>query len=111
MRHLVNVGKTNPNKPKVKIGKMNITSFITMNYEQITMNDANKNKAKQTQTNPISNVPKSPRFTKIPGNELETKGIEPSFPRCDRGVLPLHYVPNIDFKNFFQNASKTQRDS
>ncbi len=29
------------------------------------------------------------RDTKI----METKGIEPSFPRCDRGVLPLHYVP------------------
>ena len=26
---------------------------------------------------------------------LETKGIEPSFPRCDRGVLPLHHVPEI----------------
>jgi len=47
--HLVNVGKTNPNKPKVKIGKMNITSFITMNYEQRTMNDE-KNKPKQTQS-------------------------------------------------------------
>ena len=47
--HLVNVGKTNPNKPKVKIGKMNVTSFITMNYEQRTINDE-KNKAKQTQT-------------------------------------------------------------
>ena len=46
--HLVKVGKTNPNKAKVKIGKMNITSFITMNYEQRTMNDE-KNKAKQTQ--------------------------------------------------------------
>ena len=53
--HLVNVGKTKPNKPKVKIGKMNLTSFITMNYEQRTMNDE-KNKAKQTQTKPISNV-------------------------------------------------------
>jgi len=40
------------NKPKVKIGKMNVTSFITMNYEQRTMNDANKNKAKQTQSCP-----------------------------------------------------------
>jgi len=49
MRHLVNVGKTNPNKPKVKIGKMNVTSFITMNYKQITMNDE-KNKPKQTQS-------------------------------------------------------------
>ena len=31
--HFVNVGKTNPNKPKVKIGKMNVTSLRTMNYE------------------------------------------------------------------------------
>ena len=46
--HLVKVGKTNPNKPKVKIGKMNVTSLRTMNYEQRTMNDE-KNKPKQTQ--------------------------------------------------------------
>ena len=47
MRHLVNVGKTNPNKPKVKIGKMNITSFITMSYEQRTMSyEKNKPKSK-----------------------------------------------------------------
>jgi len=49
MRHLVIVGKTKPNKPKVKIGKMNVTSFITMSYEQRTMNDE-KNKPKQTQS-------------------------------------------------------------
>jgi len=49
MRHLVNVGKTNPNKPKVKIGKMNVTSLKTMNYEQRAMNDE-KNKPKQTQS-------------------------------------------------------------
>ena len=47
--------KTNPNKPKVKIGKMNVTSFITMSYEQITMNNANKNKPKQTQ--PVVSLP------------------------------------------------------
>ena len=52
--HLVKVGKTKPNKPKFKIGKMNVTFLTTMNYEQITMNDK-KNKAKQTQTNLISN--------------------------------------------------------
>jgi len=28
-------------------------------------------------------------------SRMETKGIEPSFPRCDRGVLPLHHVPGI----------------
>jgi len=59
--HLVKVGKTKPNKAKVKIGKMYITSFITMNYEQITMNDE-KNKAKQTQSNPIPLLPKTPKL-------------------------------------------------
>jgi len=42
------------NKPKVKIGKMNVTSFITMNYEQKAMNYENKNKPKQSQTKPKS---------------------------------------------------------
>ena len=40
------------NKPKVKIGKMNITSFITMAYENKydwTLGKRGKNKAKQTQ--------------------------------------------------------------
>ncbi len=32
---------------------------------------------------------------------METKGIEPSFPRCDRGVLPLHHVPKNDLKKLF----------
>jgi len=35
--------------------KMNVTSVKTMNYEQITTNDANKNKAKQTQ--PLVTLP------------------------------------------------------
>ena len=26
---------------------------------------------------------------------MEMEGIEPSFPRCDRGVLPLHHIPGI----------------
>jgi integrase len=32
---------------------------------------------------------------------VETKGIEPSFPRCDRGVLPLHHVPEKSFHSHF----------
>ena len=41
---------------------------------------------------------------------METKGIEPSFPRCDRGVLPLHHVPEITFEHIilqerFQNST------
>ena len=47
--HLVKVGKTNPNKPKVKIGKMNVTSANTMNYELRTMNYFMQNKPKQSQ--------------------------------------------------------------
>ncbi len=37
------------NKPNLPNTKMNVTSFITMNYEQWTINYDNKNKAKQTQ--------------------------------------------------------------
>jgi len=41
------------NKPKVKIGKMNITTFITTAYENKsnwTLGESGKNKAKQTQS-------------------------------------------------------------
>jgi len=38
------------NKPNLLDAQMNVTSVKTMNYEQITMNNANK---KQTQSNPI----------------------------------------------------------
>jgi len=37
------------NKPNLPDVQMNISSVMTMNYEQKTMNDANKNKAKQSQ--------------------------------------------------------------
>jgi len=43
------------NKPNLLRTQMNVTSVVTMNYEQITMNNANK---KQTQSNPISEKPK-----------------------------------------------------
>ncbi len=47
------------NKPNLLDAQMNVSSVKTMNYEQITMNNANKNKPnskpKQTQSNPISN--------------------------------------------------------
>ncbi len=35
---------------------------------------------------------------------METKGIEPSFPRCDRGVLPLHHVPESTFRFSYKIA-------
>ena len=74
MRHLVSVGKTKPNKPKFKIGKMNVTSLRTMNYEQITMKDANKNKPKQTQTKPII-TNKMQKQTQYKAKQSQTKPI------------------------------------
>ena len=90
MRHLVNVGKTNPNKPKVKIGKMNITSFITMNYEQITMNDE-KNKPKQSQSAFIPKAAQLPpaEFPGIfkPGTK-QTQSPHPRFYPKNQGCRP-----------------------
>jgi len=37
------------NKPNFLGAQMNVSSVLTMNYEQITMNNANKNKPNQTQ--------------------------------------------------------------
>ncbi len=34
---------------------------------------------------------------------METKGIEPSFLRCDRSVLPLHHVPVFSLFYFREN--------
>ena len=43
------------NKPNLLNTQMNVSSVKTMNYEQITMNNANKNKANQTQFAKCSN--------------------------------------------------------
>lgn len=40
---------------------------------------------------------------------METKGIEPSFPRCDRGVLPLHHVPEKNTVVFYTIVSKKSK--
>jgi len=40
------------NKANLLDAQMNVSSSITMNYEQKTMNYANKNKPKQTQFMP-----------------------------------------------------------
>jgi hypothetical protein len=37
---------------------------------------------------------------------VETKGIEPSFRRCDRRVLPLHYVPGM--KQYYSIGRSSQ---
>jgi len=43
--------QTKQNKPNLLDARMNVSSVKTTNYEQITMNNANK---KQSQSNPIS---------------------------------------------------------
>jgi len=46
------------NKPNLLDAQMNVSSVKTMNYEQITMNNANKNKPNQSQFAGCSNEPK-----------------------------------------------------
>jgi len=101
MRHLVNVGKTNPNKPKVKIGKMNITSFITMSYEQRTMNDE-KNKPKQSQNAFIHKAAEFPAGELLgifkPGTKQTQSETCPARIRCELifnrcGILNKKPVP------------------
>ena len=96
MRHLVYMGKTKPNKPKVKIGKMNITSFITMNYEQRTMNDE-KNKPKQSQSAFIH------KAAEFPSGELpeilkpRTKKTQSCLSPADSNAKKYAWVPkNVD---------------
>ncbi len=49
LRTMKNKPKTNPKQTQFVEPEMNVNTVITMNYEQITMNNANKNKPNQTQ--------------------------------------------------------------
>jgi hypothetical protein len=57
------------NKPNFPAHQMNATSVKTMNYEQITMNSPNKNKAKQTQ--PVVSLPAVSKVE--PSNLFQTR--------------------------------------
>ena len=39
---------------------------------------------------------------------MEMEGIEPSFPRCDRGVLPLHHIPGITLFRRYSTGTSPQ---
>jgi hypothetical protein len=58
-----NEPKTNPNEPKTnpisKNAKMNLTTCLTMNYEQRTMNDEKKRTQNEPNSNPISRAKNS----------------------------------------------------
>jgi len=63
------------NKPNLLNAQMNLSSVKTMNYEQITMNNANKNKPKQTQS-----VVSLPAVSKVePSNLLQTPHLSSPF--------------------------------
>jgi hypothetical protein len=85
---------------------MHLSSCILWTYKNISKKSNKTNCPKDMQAKPLLqgtyttyNIRNASDWTTntkyyIPTtNRMETKGIEPSFPRCDRGVLPLHYVP------------------
>jgi hypothetical protein len=51
-RTLYKSGLFMQNKPNLPDAQMNVSSVKTTNYDQITMNNANKNKPNQTQFHP-----------------------------------------------------------
>jgi hypothetical protein len=57
--------KTNPNEPKFKIGKMNVSSISTKGYENQALRSLPENKAKQTQS-----VVSLPALSKAEGSNL-----------------------------------------
>jgi hypothetical protein len=72
------------NKPNLPDPQTNVTSFITINYEQITMNNANKNKPNQTQSPQSQNQPNSLRPKGLPKKPAhlgsgKTNPIKPNF--------------------------------
>jgi hypothetical protein len=62
------------NKANLLYAQMNITSVLTMNYEQITMNNANKNKPNQTQSPRPRFYPKNQHY---PGKDMPKKACFP----------------------------------
>jgi hypothetical protein len=70
------------NKPNLLDAQMNVSSVKTMNYEQITMNNANKNKANQTQPNPITNGAKPPKISHFPQNSPSTQTRKKNAKKC-----------------------------
>jgi len=71
--------KQSQNKPNLLNAQMNVTTFKTMNYEQRTMNDANKNKPNQTQL-PQRDTQYAIRDTKYKPNQTQPVKTKPRPP-------------------------------
>ena len=84
------------NKPNLLDAQMNVSFCFTMNYEQITMNNANKNKPnskpKQTQTKPIY-----PYRSRIKANS------NPNLPAALFGGLSVKKLTDFPFDFVAQN--------
>ncbi len=75
------------NKANLLNAQMNVTSAITMNYEQLTMNYANKNKANtkpiQSQYKPNTN----PIQTQYEPNQTQSQDPTPKHPKHLWGIV------------------------
>jgi hypothetical protein len=70
------------NKPNLPAPRMNLSSFETMNYEQIAMNNANKNKPNQSRSE--AEIPKGELLEILkPGPEQN----QPNAPATDHKQL------------------------
>jgi len=80
------------NKPNLLNARMNVSSAITMNYEQLTMNYANKNKPNskpiQTQSKPIKANKNKPNSKPIQTQSKPTCS-ELAHPELVEGVEPI----------------------
>lgn len=93
--------------PVVRIGR---AAWISTDIEGAAQNPAqyaaaregNGQKTTTGQNRKNAGFPVSTAACKsLQDKHLETKGIEPSFWRCDRHVLPLHHVPRDNHECYF----------
>ncbi len=68
----VHAGKTKPNKPNLPDAQMNVTSFITKDYENIHLLGRHKNKAKPNPIKPNFNY--AQKFQKYSDNKTQLAG-------------------------------------
>ena len=94
------------NKANFRKGRTSVNTYNNKGYENLGVWRLGKNKANQSQLKP---KPMSRWICTIDERRLETGGIEPPFPRCDRGVLPLYHVPGFTRIPYFSKPFLNSR--
>ena len=91
-------------KPICRGCEIKVSSVFIKGYEEKARLAS---QSKQSQTKPISML----RWvnTISERSRMETGGIEPPFPRCDRGVLPLYHVPGFTRIPYFSKPFLNSR--